>query len=220
MATATDEYAESITGSTEEYLDSVRSCTALLPAALLRYDDPAFHETAIRLGDRESACDARLRELRGLLGDADPNYTDVYLRTPDVMELYALLDEVPNAAEQFVRDLDAIRPDLPEATHEDFRNAAALASRATWLICDAIERYVGSLVSPGRRVDVTDMVERVCALENRADDRKYAAIERSFDRLETADALVVRDLACSLDGTLDAAEDAGDHLLYMSSATY
>lgn len=105
MATATEEYAELITGSTTEYLDSVRSCTALLPATLLRYGEPEFHQTSIRLGESESMRDARLRELRELVGDADPNYTDVYLRTPDVMELYALLDEVPNAAEQFVRDL-------------------------------------------------------------------------------------------------------------------
>lgn len=220
MATATDAYAESVTGSTEDYLDSVRTCTALLPATLLRYGEPEFHESVMRLGDYESTCDAQLRELRSLLGDAEPNYTDVFLRTPDVMELYALLDEVPNAAEQFVRDLDAVRPALSDPTHEDFVNAAALSSRATWLVCDVVGRYVSSLVSPGGSVDVTDTAERVSALERRADDRTYAAIERSFDRLETADALVVRDLAQSLDATLDAAEDAADHLLFMASATY
>jgi len=217
MGTATDEYAESVTAATTDYLDSVRACTALLPATVLRYGEPAFQETAERLADRETACDEHLRDVRRLLGDAEPNYTDVYLRTAEVMELYELLDDVPNAAERFVRDLDAIRPDLSAATRDDFAKLSALASRATWLLTDLLDVYVTQLVTAGPGSAVLGEVQRVGGLEARADDRKFTVVTRSFDRLETADAVVVRELAESLDATLDAAEDAADHLLFVAS---
>jgi uncharacterized protein Yka (UPF0111/DUF47 family) len=219
MATTTEGYGEAITTTTIEYLEAVRTCTALLPAALIRYDQPSFEQTATQLSTRETDCDHHLRELRRLLGDADPNYSAVYLRSGELLELYALLDEVPNAAEQFVRDLEAIQPPLAEPTLEELAEMGALASRATWLLSDCLEAFISSLIRTGTTDSVRETVEKVGYLESQADDRKYTVTRRLFERRDPAQAQIQREMVNSLDATLDAAEDAADRLLFIASAT-
>ncbi|MFB6151991.1 MAG: hypothetical protein ABEJ40_09320 [Haloarculaceae archaeon] len=218
MATDTDEYAADVTDETAAYLDEVRECIALLPAAVDSHGCEEFAGVRDRLCARESAADDRLRRIRSLIGDlAPPNYTDVYLRSGEVMRLYGLIDEVPNRAERFVRDLDAVGPSLTPATGEEFAGMASLTVDATLLLTDLTEQYVGDLVESGEGSALTADVDRLGSIESDCDSRKRAVVERAFGDRPTAEALVRRDLARGLDGVADAAEDAGEHLLYMQA---
>jgi len=215
MATTTDAFGEAVREQTEAYLTEVQRCLATLPPALLGYGQSEFADGVSKLVAGESVCDERLRTLRTTLGTAEPNYTEVYLNSGTVMELFVLLDEIPNCAEQFLRELDAVRRPLRDQTADALTRMAALAARATRLLTDAISEFVAGLVEPGEQPSVTDAVDQVAVLESRADDLKYEIITYAFDTLPTAEAVVVRDLARSLDAALDAAEDAADQLLYV-----
>jgi uncharacterized protein Yka (UPF0111/DUF47 family) len=219
MATATETFADEVRAETDAYLDAVTDCVALLPEALDRYGAPAFAETAQRLYERESAADAHLRTLRELIGElAPPNYTDVYLRTGDVMRLYARIDEVPDAAEGFVRDLETVEPTLSDPVKSDFHEMATVTVTATETLAEVTDAYVADLVSDGEATSLTDDIERIATLESEADGHRQAAVERVFSREATTGALLVRDLAESLDCAADAAEEAADHLLFMQGA--
>lgn len=215
MASTAQTFEDSMTVTTAEYLAAVRECLAVLPAAVLRYDTDAFADLTERISERESRADDSLRDLRRLCGKAGPHHPSVYLRTDDVMELYALVDDVPNAAERFVRELAATRPTLSESVADELAQMAALATRATTALTEVIERYVGTLLESGPRGDPTREIDLIADLESRGDAAKYAVIERAFVDGPSAEALLVRDVARSLDATLDAAEDAADHLLFM-----
>lgn len=215
MARAEQTYADSMMVATNEYLTSVRECMTVLPAALLHYDTDDFEDLAERVSERESAADEDLRELRRLCGRAGPHHPSVYLRTDDLMELYALVDAVPNAAERFIRELAATRPALSDAVSDELAQMAALAVRATKVLTEVIERYVGTLLESGPRGDPTREIDKIADLESRGDAATYGVLERAFADGPSAEALLVRDVARSLDATLDAAEDVADHLLFM-----
>jgi len=219
MATTTDAFGDAVREQTEEYLTEVRRCLATLPPALLGYGHSGFTDGVSALVASESVCDERLRTLRTTLGTAEPNYTDVYLNSGAVMELFVLVDEVPNCAERFLRELDAVRRPLDDETADALTQMAALAARATRLLTEAMETFVDGLIEPGERAAVVDAVDQVAVLESRADDLKYEIITDAFDTLPTAEAVVVRDLARSLDAALDAAEDTADQLLYVHAGT-
>jgi len=220
MATLTDEYGDDVLEATVAYLADVRDCVSLLPTALERYGTDEFGPTAQSLCERESACDASLREIRRLLGDAaPPNYTEVYLRTGEVMRLYAAVEAVPNATERFVRQLDTIDPDLSQSVRTEFGAMAATTVEAADLLADLTEACVVDLVGGGETGGYTAEIERIAALESDCDGHRAAVVEEAFARLETAEALLVRDLAASLDAAPDAVEDAADHLLFMQGAS-
>ncbi|MFC7133006.1 MULTISPECIES: DUF47 family protein [Salinibaculum] len=222
MPTVTDAFGDEVLARTETYLDQVRAATAHLPDAVDAYgtDRDAFEAAVDRLSTQESECDATLRELRTLVGESlPPNYTDVYLRADDVMRLYDCVDAVPNHAESFVRELAAMRPDLPERVHEALAEMASLATEATVVLTDVTEAYVESLLAAGEPVRVVDSVDTLATMEGDCDAHKYDALTAAFGACSTADALVVRELLLALDDAVDAIEDAGDHLLSMSSTT-
>jgi uncharacterized protein Yka (UPF0111/DUF47 family) len=217
----TDEYADEVLAATDDYLTELRACVDLLPVALGAYGGDDFESAVARLCERESAADDRLQTIGTLLGDlAPPNFTDVYLRTGEVMRLYSRLDAVANTVERFVRYVGVMGPDLSDPTLAEFGRMADRIVEATGVLADATTAYVETLVTPGDNESVTDAVERVAALEGACDDDKYAAIDRAFDERPAAEALVIRVLALALDAAADAAEDAADHLLFMSGAAH
>jgi uncharacterized protein Yka (UPF0111/DUF47 family) len=109
-------------------------------------------------------------------------------------------------------------PALTASIHETVSEMAALVAEATVVLTDATAAYVESLVTPGDPIRVTDAVDTIATLESTCDAHKYDALQSAFRQCKTADALVVRELLLSLDGAMDAVEDAGDHLLSMNSA--
>lgn len=218
MARAAQSYADAVTTTTTQYLHAVEECLDALPTVVHTYESDRFEEQVCLVSDHESACDDHLRTLRRLCGQATPNFTGVYLNAGAVMELYALVDAVPNAAERFVRDLAAKRPQLSTGVADDLAEMATLSARVTGLLTDAIEAYVEALVTEGRAPDPRGEVDLIADLEHRADAMKHGVVERAFADGATPEAIVVRELADALDATLDAAEDAADHLLFMHGA--
>jgi uncharacterized protein Yka (UPF0111/DUF47 family) len=220
MTTVTGACADEVRSRTDTYLDQVATTTTHLPDALDAYgtDRTAFAAAVDRVSTHESECDATLRDLRALVGDSlPPNYTDVYLRADDVIRLYDPIDVIPNRVESFARELGSMAPALPAAIHEAINQMAALVAEATGILAEATDAYIESLVTSGDPVRVTDDVDTIATLESTCDAHKYDALQTAFHECETADALVVRELLLSLDAAMDAVEDAGDHLLSMSS---
>jgi len=218
MASVQHPYAAATLDATGAYLAAVRECLTVLPAAMQDYGSSAFAERVDAIADRESTCDELLCRVRTQCGDADPNFTDVYLHTDDVLELFALIDTIPNAAERFVTELQTAAPSLCPPTREDLAGMAAIALRSTVVLTNVVEEFVGALLASGSSGNPTEEVDLVAGLEGRADDLKLRIQRRVFEAGPTAHALVVRDLARVLDSTVDAAEDAADHLLFVHSA--
>jgi len=215
MGTSSTAYADTVTTRTDAYLAAVERCLDCLPRAVAMYGDEGFEDVARLLAERESTCDERLRALRSTLRSADPNFTHAYLRASDLAALFDSVDEVPNAAEAFVRDLDAMAPALADDTQRAFAAVAADTVRATELLTGAVRTYVGAMVTPGPTPAIAEPVERVAALETECDEHRRAVCRRAFAGGPTPQALVVRELAQSLDAVPDAAEDAGDRLLFL-----
>jgi hypothetical protein len=229
------EYAAEVCALTERYLEQVAETTAALPVALDAYaeDEDAFEEAARTVAERESACDATLRDLRTAVGKSmPPNYSQFYLRIDDVSRLYAALDEIPNRVERFVRELRAMRPALDDRTRATCREMALLVREAVAALADLTADYVERLVAPeascgGPETDdsevgdseasVTERVDSLAALESECDGLKYDALSSAFDAHPTAEALVVRELVVTLDAAMDAVEDVGDHVLFLAS---
>ncbi|WP_276301162.1 DUF47 domain-containing protein [Halorussus lipolyticus] len=218
-------YAEEVCALTEQYLERVAEATAALPAALDAYDEDAdaFEEATQTVADHESACDETLRDLRTAVGKSmPPNYSRFYLRIDDVSRLYAAIDEIPNRAERFVRELRAMRPALDDRTRETCREMALLVHEAASALADLTADYVARLVAPEAAPDdptpgVTERVDELAVLESECDGLKYDALSAAFDAHSTADALVVRELVLTLDAAMDAVEDVGEQLLFLAS---
>lgn len=222
MVTVTGAFADEVQSRTATYLDQVDAATSHLPDALDAYgsDPDSFVASVDRLNARESECDATLRDLMALLGDSlPPNYTEVYLRADDVVQLYRRVDAIPNHAEQFVRQLASMEPSVTADTVSTFREMGSLIVEGTTLLTDITVAYVDHLVTSGDRVAIADDVETIVALESACDAHKYEGIQRAFEGCDTADALVVRELLLALDSAMDAVEDAAEYLLAMQSAT-
>jgi uncharacterized protein Yka (UPF0111/DUF47 family) len=222
MVTVTGAFADEVRSRTTTYLDQVETTTAHLPDGLDAYgtDPEAFIAAVDRLNTQESECDATLRELTALLGESlPPNYTEVYLRVDDVLRLYGHVDRIPNHAEQFLRQLASMQPDLTEETLHALREMSALVVEGTTILTGVTEAYVETLVTDGDPITVAADVDTIVALESACDAHKYDGITAAFEECATADALVVRELLLALDAAMDAVEDAAEHLLAMQSAT-
>ena len=225
------EYAAEVCALTERYLEQVAAVTDALPAAIDAYaeDAEAFEEATQTVAERESACDATLRDLRTAVGKSmPPNYSRFYLRIDDVSRLYAALDEIPNRVERFVRELRAMRPALDDRTRATCREMAALVCEAVAALADLTADYVERLVAPENdcggpengdsEANVTERVDSLAALESECDGLKYDGLAAAFEEHPTAEAVVLRELVLTLDAAMDAVEDVGDHVLFLASS--
>jgi uncharacterized protein Yka (UPF0111/DUF47 family) len=214
MGTGTAEHTTDVADRTATYLTAVADCLVALPQALAVYGDARFADAAAELGRRESVCDDHRRRLCGAVGRARPEFSALYLRGAELTELFTMVDAVPDAAETFVRDLDAMSPTLAEPTVDRLADIAALACEATALLTEAIEAYVRALVTDDDAPAIADAVDRIRDLESQCDQYRDELVARAFERRSTADALVVRELVRSLDAVPDAIEDAADQLAF------
>jgi uncharacterized protein Yka (UPF0111/DUF47 family) len=215
MAPGPAEYTTDVAEKATAYLTAVEDCLVLLPQALAVYDDArTFTDTTAELGQQESVCDEHRRRLCGAVGRARPEFSALYLRGAELTELFTMVDAVPDAAETFVRDFDAMSPALAEATARRMQDMAALVCQASELLTRAIETYVRALVTDDSVPPVAGAVERITELESQCDQYRNEIVARAFEQQSTADALVVRELVQSLDAVPDAVEDAADQLVF------
>jgi len=217
--TETPETVDELVAQSGEYLQQVEAATEELERLLVRYgsDPAAFESTLVDLRALESECDARVGDLRSLVGSSmDPNFTGLYLMSDALVEFYETTDAVVNNAEGFGNELAAMRPDLSTELAGNLREMAGFAHEATVHLSRAATTQFENLTSAGQSVDVSREAEQIRAIEGRCDDAKRRALDRAFTSMEPADALTVRALANELDDVTNAVEDAADRLVYMS----
>ncbi|MFB6295682.1 MAG: DUF47 domain-containing protein [Halobacteriales archaeon] len=217
--TETPETVDELVARSGEYLKQVETATGKLEQLLSQYrdDQAAFESTLVDLRALESECDARVGDLRSLVGSSmDPNFTGLYLMSDALVEFYETADAVVNNAEGFGNELAAMRPDLSTALADDLREMAGFAHEAAVHLSRAGTTQFENLTSAGQSVDVSREAEQIRAIEGRCDDAKRRALDRAFTSMEPADALTVRALTGGLDDVTNAVEDAADRLVYMS----
>jgi len=216
----TTEFATEFTECVDRYLDQVEAAAAYAPVALDSYerDRTEFHRDVREVGGVESACDELLDELRALVGASmQPNFTGVYFRPASVLDLFVAIDRIVNRIETFLTDLAGIEPTLAWGCRRDLRETAAATAEATTLLATAARGLTETVCRGGEIPDVEPVVTEIGRLESRCDDRRTKVVADAFARRETATALVVRELAATLDAAIDAAEDAADRLSFLAS---
>lgn len=217
--TETPAAVDELVAQSGEYLQQVETATGELEHLLSQYgNDPAtFESTLLDLRALESKCDARVGDLRSLVGNSiDPTFTGVYRMSHAFVDFYETTDAVVNNAEQFGNELAAMRPDLSTDLARYLRQMAGFANEATVHLSRAGTTHFENLTTTGRSVDISRQAEQIRAIEGRCDDAKRRALDRAFTSMEPADALTVRALTSGLDDVTNAVEDAADRLVYMS----
>ena len=217
--TETPETVDELVAQSGEYLRQVETATEELEQLLSRYahDRAAFESTLAEIRELESECDARVGDLRSLVGSSmDPNFTGLYLMSDALVEFYETADAVVNNAEQFGNELAAMRPDLSRDLLGDLREMAGFANEAAVHLSRAGTTQFENLTNAGGSTDISREAEQIRAIEGRCDDAKRRALDRAFTSMESADALTVRALTSELDDVTNAVEDAADQLMYMS----
>lgn len=215
-------FAARLESLTETYVADVTACTGTLAPALEQYgtDSEAFTASVERVDALESDCDETVRELRRRMTGAVPaDPPGVYLMAGNLVEFHALVDDVPNRSESFLRDLSVMRPTVPADVLRGLTEAGGLAHRATEHLVAATLAYTESIVRPGVTFSAGDHIERVRTLERECDDLVHDVLRDAFERRPPERALVLRELGVELAGVADAAEDAADQLEAMTART-
>jgi uncharacterized protein Yka (UPF0111/DUF47 family) len=207
---------------TRSYLDDVVDCTAGVSVVLECYgtNEVRFQQELQRVSRLESDCDDRLTDVRTTVGDSmPPNFTGVYLNPGDVLELFVRIDEVANRAERFCSELAAMQPTLTDAAREDLVRIADLVAEGAKTLAAATTDLQKALCGAPVDVGIRTQVRRIGELESVCDATRNKLLSDLFTGRPTSEALVVRELVDTLDGAIDAVEDAADHLVYVDSTT-
>jgi len=222
--TETGAFASEVRDLADRYLDRADFAVGHAPTALAAYrtDPAAFHADVEQIKGFESECDDLLASLRTTLGSSmRPNFTGLYLQPGCIIDLLSAIDEIVNRVETFLTELAAIGPTLSADAHGDFVRMTDLTVEATSLLATAATSVLDAICS-----DPTDRsswpaagttVAEIGRLESKCDAVRTKLLSDAFADLDTADALVVRELAVALDAAMDAVEDAADHLAYIES---
>lgn len=213
MATEAETY--DITQDARQYLERLGDCVGTVPDVFERYDQEIEGEVS-RVEEAESDCDVLVDEMkRDVMGSVTPRTTGLYIRSESVVRLLRELDGIANSAEETVRTTHACRPEMPEEVRDSLTEVAERSAVATGVLADCVVRTFESFEEPGT-VDVSEEAERIRETERRCDQLKHEAVEVAFDELPTEEAVVVKDVALTLDGVPDGIEDAADVLVYLT----
>lgn len=133
---------------TTTYLDQVGECIECLPPLVEQYAaDEHYQSTSDQISTVESRCDRTNREISSLVADADVRdlgirLTRVHLHSRQTIELFHLVDDVANAAEQFADELVATAPERRPEELDLLRQMAATAVDAM----DSFRRLITAFV--------------------------------------------------------------------------
>lgn len=221
--TVAERFADRLLERTDAYTGSVAGTTEALADAMVVYprDSEVLPVAKDRIDALESDCDDRLRDVRRLVGESmPPNFTEAYLRTGDLLDLYRALDTIPSRIEQFVVELAVTTPPIDRAVRACFRDMSRRIAVATERLAEVVTAYVERLVTGDEPVHVAPEADAIATYESDCDAIRDAVVRSTFADGVDAEALFVRELVVALDGVMDAVEDAADHLLYMNSADF
>jgi uncharacterized protein Yka (UPF0111/DUF47 family) len=212
METEAERYE--ITGDAREFLGRLGDCVGTVPDVFEGYDGDVTREVE-RVSEAESDCDVLVdRMKRNVVGSVSPT-VGLYIRSESVVRLLRELDVVANRAEETVRVARVTRPEMSERVRRNLTEMAERSAVATGVLSDCVVRTFESFEEPGR-VDISEEAERIRETERRCDRLKYETLETAFDELPSEEAVVVKEIASTLDGVPDAVEDAADILVYLT----
>ena len=203
-----------ITRDGRRYLERLGDCVGTVPKVFEGYDGDIEDEVR-RVGEAESDCDALVDGMKRDVMGVTPQTTGLYIRSESVVRLLRELDGIANSAEEAVRTTHACRPEMPPEVRDCLTEVAERSAVATGVLSDCVLRTFESFEEPGT-VDVSEEAERIRETERRCDRLKHEAVEVAFEELPTEEAVVVKDVASTLDGVPDGVEDAADVLVYLT----
>jgi len=214
-------FGRRLESTTDRYLSQLADCIGVLPTLLDRYErGSGFGSSVGRIQGLESDCDATKRELGEIVTTADTGsvglrMTWVRLHADRMLELYARLDEIANAVEQFAEELSAIAPPRRSEPLSGLAEMAQFAVAAMAELREVVSGFLRALCRPDYQASITGSVSAIRTIEGSADAVRNDVIEAAFEG-DGEGAIVYRQLAVLLDETLDAMEDVTDQLHLMT----
>ncbi len=172
--------------------------------------DKQFKEETRHLHDMEGQADRVRRTIEHELyaGAMLPAYRQ------DWIVLVEILDRVANKAEEAGDMIYLIRPEVPEALHEDLRRVAALTTAAFEPVPGLIEKLLHD------NFDVADEVRNIEIQEGKIDKLQFHLTRRVYkehDELEKVDKLVLKQVIDKLASVSDRIENVGDRIAIIAT---
>ncbi|MCD2203552.1 DUF47 family protein [Halobacterium sp. KA-6] len=218
------EFSRQVVEQTDAYLDAISECVDLLSRLVENYEpgDSARHLVE-EIRGLESDCDAQSRRLSALITNTTVREfgirnSRVHLNAEQVVRLYQLLDEIPNAAEQIAEDLVTIAPERRRSCFRRYREMVDHATTAMAALADAVHEFVRLLCSSTETGSITRHVETIRATESECDGVRNAVIADVFADEAIPQPMVYREFASLFDRLVDAMEDVTDQLVLLSSS--
>lgn len=218
-----DPFGERLISTTETYLDRIADCVTLLPTLLERYRSGAdYRSIADRIQDVETECDRRNRRISSLVTNVTAeeiglSNARIHLNSPQLVELYQTMDDIPNTAEQIAEELVTIGPACTDAC---FRGLSAMAEHATTAMAalvTAVTRFVRVLCTPSESGTIAEEIETIRDIESTCDSIRNEVVATAFESESVTQPLVHREFAHLFDELMDVMEDVVDQIVLVSS---
>jgi uncharacterized protein Yka (UPF0111/DUF47 family) len=214
-----DTLEDRLVTQTTTYLDQVGECVECLPPLIEQYAaDEHYQSAADQISTVESRCDRTNREISSLVADADVRdlgirLTRVHLHARQTIELFHLVDDVANAAEQFADELVATAPERRPEELDLLRQMAATAVDAMDSFRRLVTAFVKVVSAPECEAVVVNEVATIREAESTCDDLRNELVRTAFESDGVRTPFLYRELALQLDEIADLMEDVTDLLI-------
>lgn len=214
-----DTLEDRLVTQTTTYLDQVGGCVECLPPLIDQYEaDEHYQSTADQISTVESRCDQTNRQISSLVADADVRdlgirLTRVHLHSRQTIELFHLVDDVANAAEQFADELVATAPERRSAELDLLGQMAATAVETMDSFRRLVTAFVKVVTAPECEAVVVNEVAAIRDAESACDDLRNELVRTAFESDGVRTPFLYRELALQLDEIVDLMEDITDLLI-------
>lgn len=204
---------------TTRFVDRIATCLDRLSELVSLYSNGEPYAQCVRqVQDLESECDRVYRSIATHISTANASdlgirLTEIHLNRKQLLDLFAHLDEIPNGAERFASDLEAIEPPEVDDSLDDIQEMIASARAGVRFLEDAVPTFVRSLTHPEKEMSIDEIVGPVRRIESHTDELRDEVIATAFECEPQAVALVYREMVLLLDGVVDAMEDVTDQMV-------
>jgi uncharacterized protein Yka (UPF0111/DUF47 family) len=220
----TPEFSRRVVEQTDAYLETISECVDLLSELVEEYTaGDAARQLVEEIRARESECDGRSRRISALVTNTTVREFGIrnsrmHLNAEQVVRLYQLLDEIPNAAEEIAEALVTVTPARRRSCFRRYREMVSRVTEAMGALHDAVREFVRLLTSSTETGSIAEHVATVRAAESDCDDVRNAVVADVFADETVDQPMVYREFACLFDRLVDAMEDVTDQLVLLSSS--
>lgn len=207
---------------TATYLDQVADCVDCLPPLVEQYAaDEHYQSTVDQISTIESRCDRTNREISSLVADADVRdlgirLTRVHLHSRQTIELFQLIDDVANSAEQFAEELAATAPERRPEQLDLLTEMAAVAVETMSAFRRLVTAFVKVVTAPECEAVVVSEVATIREAESDCDGLRNELVQSAFEDDGVRTPFLYRELALQLDEVVDLMEDVTDLLVRLT----